>query len=126
MQMPKEIPRDVLTMLTQDGQPMIHGVFVDAQQPSGGPDTHTFRQSCCPAQVRGGIRADARIRRAGPRRHQHGADLTAKTRGMPMPISELQLAVWRHTAIQDALRIPAVTLSLFRFMCYTVTSRTRG
>src|SRR5215470_9027053 len=99
MQMPKERPRDMLTMRTQDGQPRIHGVFVDAQQPSGGPDTHAFRQGCCPTQVRGGIRADARIRRAGPRRHQHGAALTAKTRGMPMPISKLQLGIWRHTAI---------------------------
>jgi hypothetical protein len=43
MQMTKEIPHDVLTMLTQDWQPMIHGVFVDAQQPSCGPDTHAFR-----------------------------------------------------------------------------------
>jgi hypothetical protein len=57
----------------------------------------------------GGIRADARIRCAGPRRHQHGADLTAQTRPMPMPTSKLQPDIWRHPAIQDALRIPAVT-----------------
>jgi hypothetical protein len=48
MQMTKEIPHDVLTMCPQDGQPVIHGVFVNAQQPSRGPDTHTFRQGRCP------------------------------------------------------------------------------
>ena len=109
MQMTKAIPGDVLTMRTQDGQPTIHGVFADAQQPFSGPDTPTFRQGRCPAQVWGGIRADARIRCAGPRRRQHGADLTAQTRPMPMPTSKLQPDIWRHPAIQDALRIPAVT-----------------
>src|SRR6266571_4309886 len=109
MEMTKEIPHDVLTMRPQDWQPMIHGVFVDAQQPSCGPDTHAFRQGRCPTHVGGGNRADARIGCAGPRRHQLSADLTAKTCGMPMPTSKLQPAVWCHTAIQGALRIPAVT-----------------
>jgi len=97
-QMTKEIPHDMLTRLSQDGHPMMHGVFVDAQQPSCGPDTHAFRQGRCPTHGGGGIRADARRGRTGPRRHQLGADLTAKTRGMPMPTPKLQQAVWCHTA----------------------------
>src|SRR5712691_1261468 len=100
MEMTKEITDGVLTMRPQDWQPMIHGVFVDAQQPSCGPDTHAFRQGRCPTHVCGDICADARIGRAGPRRHQHSADLTAKTRGMPMPASKRQPAVWCQTAIQ--------------------------
>ena len=35
-------------MRTQDGQPVIHGVFVHAQQPSRGPATHAFRQAVAP------------------------------------------------------------------------------
>jgi hypothetical protein len=96
-------------MLPQDWQPMIHGVFVDAQQPACGPDTHAFRQGRCPAHVCGGIRADARISRAGARRHQPGAALTAKTRGIPMPTPETSTGRMGHTAIQGTLRIPAVT-----------------
>ena len=49
------------------------------------------------------------MRRRVPRCHHDSADLTAKTRGMPMPPSKRPPAVWGHTARQGARRIPAVT-----------------
>jgi hypothetical protein len=73
------------------------------------PDTHTFHQGRCPTHGGGDIRAGARRGRAGPRCHHDSADLTAKTRGMPMPPSKRPPAVWGHTARQGARRIPAVT-----------------
>ena len=105
MQITKEIPHHILTMCPQDWQLMIPSISVDVQQPSGGLDTQAFRQGRCPEHVCGGIRADVRIRHAGTRRHQHGADRTAKTHGVPMLPPKLQLDVWRHMAIEGTLRI---------------------
>jgi hypothetical protein len=39
MQVAEEIVHHALTVLTQHGQPMIGGIFVDSQQASGRSDT---------------------------------------------------------------------------------------
>ena len=55
MQVAEAVVHHALTVLTQHGQPMIGGIFVDTQQASGRSDTQPFSQRCRAAQVGGEV-----------------------------------------------------------------------
>src|SRR5262249_7173930 len=109
MQVTEEVVHHTLTVLSQHRQPMIHGVFVDAQQPSRGADAHAFRQGDRPTEVGGGLCPDTRIGGACTRRYQGTAGSTTPAESVPMPIMPGELCSRSHLTKEGAVRHTTIT-----------------
>src|SRR5215471_18736562 len=109
MQVTEEVVHHVLTVLSQHRQPMIHGVFIDAQQPSRGADAHPFRQGDRPAEVGGALRPDTRIGGACTRRYQGPTGSATPAWSLPMPIMPSTWCMRSHLTKEGTSRHATVT-----------------
>jgi hypothetical protein len=109
MQVAEEIVHDPLTVPPQDWQPMIHGIFVDVQEPSRGADTHPFRQGYRPAAIDGALRPNTRIGCACTRRYQSTTGSATPAWSLPMPIMPGELCARSHLATEGTSRHTTVT-----------------
>src|SRR5262249_59161405 len=98
MQVTEEGVHHALTVLSQHRQPMIHGVFIDAQQPSSSADAHPFRESDRPAEIGGALRPDTRIGGACTRRDQGTTGSATPAWSLSMPIMPGGLYLRSHLA----------------------------
>jgi hypothetical protein len=96
---------DVLTMRSHKGPRMLDRGLVDIQPPSRGAATQTCRQLGGPAQIRGGLGAEARRGSARARGNQRTAGLTWNTRRVPLPAPRLPPRVGRQLSLQHTLRV---------------------
>src|SRR6266567_2765683 len=109
MQATEDVVHHTLTVPSQDWQPMIHSVFVDAQQPSCGADAHPFRQSYRTTEISGALRPDTRVGCTRARRHQGMTGLATPAWGLPMPIMPGELCPRSHLTKAGASRHTTVT-----------------
>src|SRR6266571_2306276 len=109
MQVAEEIVHQTLTVPPQGWQPMIHGVFVDAQQSSRRTDTQSFGQGHRPAEIGGALCTNTRISCARARGHQGATGSATPARSLPMPIMPGELCSWSHLTKEGTVRHTTVT-----------------
>src|SRR5215470_17478894 len=109
MQVTEEIVHHTLTVPSQHRQPMIHGVFADAQQPSRGADAHAFRQGDRPTEVGGALRSDTCIGGACTRRYQGTTGSATPAWSLPMPNMPGELCVRSHLIKEGVVRHTTIT-----------------
>src|SRR6266446_9335199 len=108
MQVAEEVIHHALTVLTQHGQPMMGGIFVDTEQASGRSDTQPFGQRRRAAQVGVEVCAYPRIGSARGGGHDATTPRTAKTRALALPIMHLHLYSRCDLTVHRTLRATTV------------------